>query len=180
MSLSRRTLARNAVWATPVLLVGAVAPVAAASGGGPAPNSDSNYYWSAESQGHFTHLEPAAGHLDFNYSTQISYRADPYVAPPEKACLQVTITFDQPVTLQLLVTTGWDLLSPADNGPATTFVVQACPSGQGGGLSMELIGSQEGPITATSTMTLINGGSTTWSDVEDTASTDLIAGPMLA
>lgn len=173
MPVTRRTLARNAAWATPVLLVGAVVPVASASGGS-TNNDDANYYWSAESQGHFTHLEPAAGDLVFNYSTQISYRSDPYVAPPEKACLQVTIVFDQPVTLQRLVTDSWELISPADNGPATTFVVQACPSGQGGGLSMNLAGSQPGPITATSTMTLINGGSTTWSDVEDTASTDLV------
>ncbi|WP_146202489.1 hypothetical protein [Branchiibius hedensis] len=75
----------------PVLFVGVVTPVASASSG-PAPNSSANYFWDAESQDTYTRLEPAAGDLRFNYSTQISYQADPYVPPPDGACLEVTIS----------------------------------------------------------------------------------------
>lgn len=175
MQVSRRSVARGAAWSVPVIAISVAAPAVAASGGGLAPNSSANYFWSAESQDNYTRLDPAAGDLSFNYSTQISYQADPYVAPPAGACLEVTIAFDEPVTQVNLITGDWVEVNPAGDGPSTTFTYRHCPSAQGGGLSVNFVGSRAGVINSSSSMLLINGGDTTWSNFTSDASATLVA-----
>lgn len=138
------------------------------------PNGVANYFWDAESQNNYTRLDPAAGGLNFNYSTQISYQADPYVAPPKDACLEVTISFTKEVTQVNLVTENWTKVTPGGDGPSTTFTYRKCSSDQGGALSVNFVGFEAGSIEGSSTMTLINGGDTTWSNVVSTADATLV------
>lgn len=168
---SRRTVVRTAAWSAPIIAIAAAAPAASASN---APNATANYFWAAESQGDYTTIAPAAGDLAFTYSTQIAYQADPYVPPPTAGVLVVTIDFTQPVTLSNLITAAWTKEAPGGNGPATHFVVTLTPSGQGAGLSMNFVGNAPGTITAVSTMSLRNGGSTTWSNFTSDATTTLV------
>lgn len=175
MEISRRSVTKAAAWSVPVVATAAASPMASASGGGPAPNSSANYFWDAESQNNYTRLDPAAGDLAFNYSTQISYQSDPYVAPPAGACLEVSISFTQEVTQRNLISADWTKVTPSGDGPSTSFTYRKCPSAQGGALSVNFEGSKAGSISSTSSMTLINGGDTTWSDVASEASTTLVA-----
>lgn len=174
MEISRRALARSAAWSVPVVAIAVAAPAASASGGGPVPNGSANYFWDAESQSNYTRLDPAAGGLQFNYSTQISYQADPYVGPPDGACLEVTISFTREVTQADLVSGDWTKVTPSGNGPSETFTYRKCPSKQGGSLSVNFVGSKPGSIESSSTMTLINGGDTTWTNVVSEAETTLV------
>lgn len=169
--IDRRALIKTSAWAAPVVAVAAAAPSASAS---PAPNSSANYYWAAEAAGGYTTIAPAVGDLAFTYSTQIAYQADPYVPPPTAGVLVVTIDFTQPVTLTNLISGAWVKQTPAANGPATHFVFILTPSAQGGSLSGNFVGSAPGSITAVSTMSLQNGGSTTWSNFTSDASTTLV------
>ncbi|WP_146202490.1 hypothetical protein [Branchiibius hedensis] len=73
------------------------------------------------------------------------------------------------------MTADWVKVSPDGNGPSTTFTYRKCPSAQGGGLSVNFVGSEAGPIDSSSSMLLTNGGDTTWSNFTSDASTTLVA-----
>lgn len=157
---ARRSLLKGAAWGIPVLTASTLVPLAAATGGGgPVPGSEANYYWSQAAGTGLISLEPAESNRRFQLSTQISYTANPYVNPPSGAILQVSISFTQPVTIESL---GWGWTNLTGAGPSTTFVFQLTPSGQGGSLTASFLGTQAGNITATATMLLLNGGTTTW------------------
>lgn len=159
--ISRRTVIKGAAWSVPVIAVGAAVPLAAASTGGTI-NSVANYYWDAEAQGDFTTLVAAQDGLRATFSTQISYRADPWVNPPADASLVVVVTFSSPVTLDAGSSIGGWTSTPGLGSTASSFTFIATPSGFGGALTFNIVGSAPGALTSTATMSLADGGSTTW------------------
>lgn len=172
--ISRRAVVRGAAWSVPVIAVAVATPLAAASGGGTV-NSDANYFWDAESEGDYTSLVAAGGGLAATFSTQISYRADPWVAPPASASLVVVVTFSSPVTLDPASTiTGW-VATPGLGSTGTTFTFVGTPAGFGGSLSFNIIGTVPGTLTSTATMSLTDGGTTTWAAESSAKSTTLVA-----
>ncbi|ALJ19095.1 hypothetical protein [Microbacterium sp. No. 7] len=166
--LPRRALLKGVAWTLPAIAVVAAAPVAAATG--TVPNDEANYYWDAESVGTYTKVEAAQSGLSGTFSTQISYRANPWTNPPADATLQVIVTFTQDVTI--VPPAGWTLVGSATG---QTFVFQRTPAGFGGALSFNFTGTVAGPVTATPTMSLINGGSATWSSLSEPGSAVLVA-----
>ncbi|MFE6733260.1 hypothetical protein [Microbacterium sp. NPDC057650] len=172
---SRRTILKGAAWSVPVIAVAAAVPMAAASA---VPNDGANYFWDAEATGTFASLDAAGSGLNVRFSTRISYDGgDPYQQPPADGILQLTLVFDEPMTLTQPNSQGWTQITPPNDGlgPSTTFVFQKAPSSQGGDLTLNMVGDHAGPVNVAGTMTLINGGTTTWSsDVAD-ASAVLVA-----
>lgn len=171
--LSRRTVIKGAAWSVPVIAAAVAVPMAAASGG--AINSEANYYWDAEAQGAFTSLAAAADGLKATFSTQISYRADPWMNPPADASLLVVVTFDSPVTLDPASSFGSWIPDPAGGSTGTTFLFTKTPSSFGDGLTFNVIGSSPGPITSTATMSLLNGGTTSWASESSAQTATLVA-----
>ena len=170
--ISRRTVVKGAAWSVPVIAVAVATPLAAASGG--VVNDEANYYWDSEAQGAFTSLDAAGDGLGATFSTQISYRADPWAAPPADASLVITVTFDRPVTLDLGSSiSGWTV-TPALGSTATTFMFIAAPSAFGGSLSFNLTGAVPGDLTSTARMSLIDGGATTWAHESSQNSATLV------
>jgi hypothetical protein len=159
--ISRRTVIKGAAWSVPVIAVAAALPLAAASTGGTV-NSEANYYWDAEAQGDFTTLVAAQDGLRATFSTQISYRADPWVNPPADASLVVVVSFSSPVTLDAGSSIGGWTATPSLGSTASSFTFVATPSGFGGALTFNIVGSAAGALTSTATMSLVNGGTTTW------------------
>lgn len=172
--LSRRTVVKGAAWSVPVIAAAVAVPLAAASAGG-FVNSEANYYWAAESQGDYTTLSAAAGGLMATFSTQIAYRANPWVNPPAGASLVVVVTFDSPVRLDAGSSLGGWAPSPALGATATTFSFTVTPSSFGGGLTFNVVGSASGTLTSTATMSLINGGTANWTSESSGKSATLIA-----
>lgn len=160
--VSRRTVVKTAAWSMPVIAAAVAVPLAAASGGGGTINSEANYYWDAEAQGSFTTLVAAQDGLRATFSTQISYRAVPWVSPPDGASLVVVVAFDSPVTLDAGSSLGGWTASPGLGSTGTTFTFTITPSSFGGGLTFNVTGTVAGPLTSTATMSLVNGGTTTW------------------
>ncbi|WP_223627932.1 hypothetical protein [Microbacterium sp. EST19A] len=142
---------------------------------GGAENDTANYYWDAEAEGQFTTLVAAQDGLLATFSTQVSYRAIPWVAPPAGASLVIVVVFDSPVTLSAAsVITGWSV-TPFLGSTASSFTFVATPSGFGGGLTFNVVGSVAGPLTSTATMTLVNGGTTTWAQESSAETATLTA-----
>lgn len=158
--ISRRTLIKGAAWSAPVIAVAVAAPLAAASAT-VVPNSTANYYWDAEAQGAFTSLVAASGGLRATFSTQISYRANPWMSPPAGGSLVVVVTFSSPVTLDPASSFGAWAPQPVGGSTATSFTFIRTPSSFGDALSFNVIGSAPGELRSTATMTLLNGGSAT-------------------
>ena len=175
--ISRRTVVKGAAWSVPVIAAAVAAPMAAASGdGNTVTNSDANYYWASESQSTWSSLDPAQGNLEVRYSTRIAFKQEPWTSgPPAGGVLQVTVVFSQDVTLKAPIGQNWLQSSPAGLGPARTFVFQLSPSGFGGDISINLNGTTPGAITASSTMSLINGGTTTWASESSDATAVLVS-----
>lgn len=171
--LSRRSVIKGAAWSVPVIAAAIAVPMAAASGA--AINSEANYYWDAEAQGAFTSLVPAVGGLKATFSTQISYRATPWVNPPAGASLVVVVTFDSPVTLDGASSFGSWTPDPAAGSTGTTFVFTKTPPSFGDGLTFNVIGSGPGVLRSTATMTLIAGGTTTWASESSSQTASLVA-----
>lgn len=159
--ISRRTMVKGAAWSLPVIAVATAVPLAAASTGGTI-NSEANYYWDAEAQGDFTTLVAAQDGLRATFSTQISYRADPWVNPPADASLVVAVVFDSPVTIDAGSSIGGWSATPGLGSTASSFTFVSTPSGFGRALTFNVVGSAPGPLTSTATMSLLNGGTTTW------------------
>lgn len=159
--ISRRTVIRGAAWSVPVIAVGVALPLAAASTGGTI-NSAANYYWDAEAEGAFTSLVAAQDGLQATFSTQISYRSDPFVSPPADASLVVVVEFDSPITLDAGSSLGGWSATPGLGSTASSFSFVITPPSFGGALTFNIRGSAPGPLTSTATMSLINGGTTTW------------------
>lgn len=172
--ISRRTIVKGAAWSVPVIAAAVAVPLAAASVGG-VVNSEANYYWAAESQGDYTTLSAAAGGLMATFSTQIAYRATPWVNPPAGASLVVIVTFDSPVRLDAGSSLGGWTPSPALGSTATTFAFTLTPSSFGGGLTFNVVGTAPGTLTSTATMSLVDGGTTTWASESSGKSAMLIA-----
>ncbi|WP_435745597.1 hypothetical protein [Microbacterium sp. PMB16] len=171
--ISRRTVVKAAAWSVPVIAVGVAVPLAAASGG--VVNNAANYYWDAEAQGDFTTLVAAQDGLKATFSTQISYRADPWVNPPAAASLVVVVTFSSPVTLDAGSALGGWSASPAAGSTASSFTFIGTPSGFGGALTFNIVGSVPGALTSTATMSLLDGGMTTWARESSAETATLIA-----
>jgi len=173
--ISRRTVVKGAAWSVPVIAAAVAAPMAVASGdGNTVTNSDANYYWASQST--WSSLDPAQGNLEVRYSTRIAFKQEPWTSgPPAGGVLQVTVVFSQEVTLKAPIGQNWVQSSPAGLGPARTFVFQLSPSGFGGDISINLNGTTPGAITASSTMSLINGGTTTWASESSDATAVLVS-----
>ncbi|UJP10780.1 hypothetical protein L2X99_03810 [Microbacterium sp. KUDC0406] len=172
---SRRTVLKGAAWSVPVVAVATAVPLAAAS---EAPNDEANYFWDSEATGTFATLDPAGSGLNVRFSTRISYDGgNPYQQPPANGIIQITLVFDQPMTLTQPNTQGWVQVTPSEGGlgPSTTFVFQKTPSSQGGDLTLNMVGDHAGPVNVNGTMTLLNGGTTTWSSEVAEASAILVA-----
>ncbi|MCT1478066.1 hypothetical protein [Microbacterium sp. p3-SID336] len=172
--ISRRTLIKGAAWSAPVIAVAVAAPLAAASGT-VVPNGVANYYWDAEAQGAFTSLVAAGGGLRATFSTQISYRANPWVNPPSGASLVVVVSFSSPVTLDPASSFGQWTPVPPGGSSATSFTFTRTPSSFGDALSFNVIGTAPGALTSTATMSLINGGSATATTEPSAQTATLIA-----
>lgn len=172
--LSRRTLVKGAAWSVPVIAAAVALPMAAASGN-ITGNDAANYYWDAEAQGGFTALVPAAGGLKATFSTQISYRADPWRNPPTDASLVIVVTFDSPVTLDPASSLGSWSASPSAGSTATVFTFTRTPSSFGDGLTFNVTGSAPGTLTSTATMSLVNGGTTTWASESSAQTATIVA-----
>lgn len=168
LTLSRRTVVKGAAWSIPVIAAAVAAPGASASG--PTQNDTANYYWAPESTGKYTTVDAAASGLAGTFSTQIAYQANPWVNPPEGASLQVIVSFSQPVTITNTPSGGWT--QSGTTGSSFTFVLT--PSSFGASLSFDFVGTAAGSITATPSMSLINGGSTTWSSLTQPGSATLV------
>ncbi|UQN31046.1 hypothetical protein [Brachybacterium kimchii] len=136
------------------------APAIAASEPGPALNDEANYYWNVAADAHFITVAAAESHLQFQVSAQVSYRADPWVPPPDGATLQIVIELSQPAQLSS-VGAGW-VASPATGTTATTFTFSLTPASQGGGLSATFFGTEAGELTAHGTMSVLDPGEATW------------------
>lgn len=157
--MDRRALLKGAAWSVPVIAAAVAAPLAAASGDSAAlPNSDANYYWEGAASAEWATLRPAAGNLEFTFSAQTAYRADPWTGPPASGTLVFTLSFTQPVRLLGATPAGW---GPSDGGSHREFTSTAS-SAYGPNLYANFVGSEPGEITGTATMTLLDGGSTTW------------------
>lgn len=167
--LSRRTVIRGAAWSVPVVAAAVAVPMAAAST--PQPNSTANYYWDPSADADFTTLDAATSGLRAQFSTQISYQADPWVSPPEGATLVVTVFSSGPVTVNN-VGNGWTHQVSGD-GQTVTFM--ATPASFGGGLTADIVGTVPGPLTSTATMSLPDGGSATWAQEPAQATAILVA-----
>lgn len=172
--ITRRTIVKGAAWSVPVIAAAVAAPLAAASVGG-VINSEANYYWAAESQGDYTTLSAAAGGLMATFSTQIAYRATPWVNPPAGASLVVVVTFDSPVRLDQGSSLGAWTANPGLGTTATSFTFMVTPSSFGGGLTFNVVGSVPGTLTSAATMSLINGGASTWASESSGKSATLTA-----
>ncbi|MBK0332955.1 hypothetical protein I8D64_16245 [Brachybacterium sp. MASK1Z-5] len=129
------------------------APAIAASEPGPAPNDEANYYWNVAANAHFITVAAAESHLQFQVSAQVSYRADPWVSPPDGATLQIVIDLSQPAQLSS-VGAGW-VASPATGTTASSFTFPLAPASQGGGLSATFFGTEAGELTAHGTMSVL-------------------------
>lgn len=162
--ISRRIVAKGVAWSAPAMVVATAAPAVAASGpgDGPVPNADANYYWDVGADAPFAELDPAQSELRFQFSTQINYRADPWVDPPAGASLQIAVQFTQPVTLES-VGSGWDA-TPGAGQTATEFVFVATPAAFGGGFTGSFLGSEAGEVSATAVMSVLNPGDATWAE----------------
>ncbi|MFC0675139.1 hypothetical protein [Brachybacterium hainanense] len=173
---SRRAALRGAAWAAPVVGIAISAPALAASEGGPVPNEEADYYWSSESQGTYTRLDAEPGRLSAQYSTQVSFRSNPPgTQPPAGGVLVLRVEFDQPVTIERLTTTQWDLMEPGSlDTPSAVWEFHLSPSGQGGSLDFALVGTRPGPISVETTMGLHFGGPTTWSETRNGTSAVLV------
>ena len=172
--ISRRNVVKGAAWSVPVIAAAVALPMAAASGNN-ITNDEANYYWDAEAQGGFTALVPATGGLKATFSTQISYRATPWVSPPAGASLVVVVTFSSPVTLDPASSLGSWVPVPPSGSTATTFTFTKTPPSFGDGLTFNVIGSASGPLTSTATMSLLSGGTTTWASESSAKTTTIVA-----
>ncbi|MGS0560052.1 hypothetical protein [Microbacterium aurugineum] len=171
--VSRRTVVVGAAWSVPVIAAAVAVPLAAASTN--TSNDAANYYWDAEAQGAFTSLVPASGGLRATFSTQISYRADPWANPPTGASLVVVVTFSTPVTLDAASSFGSWVPAPAGGSSATTFTFTKTPPNFGDALSFNVVGSAPGPLTSSATMSLVDGGTTTWSTEPSAQTATIVA-----
>ena len=171
--ISRRTLVKGAAWSVPVIAAAVALPMAAASGSNTS-NDLANYYWDAEAQGGYTALVPAAGELRATFSTQISYRADPWANPPAGASLVVVVTFSSPVTLGPSTLGTWTAAPPSGSS-ATTFTFTKTPASYGDALTFNVVGSAPGALTSTATMSLTDGGTTTWSSEPSAQTATIVA-----
>lgn len=173
--ISRRTLVTGAAWSVPVIAAAVALPMAAASGTNTS-NSVANYYWDAEAQGGYTALVPAAGALKATFSTQISYRSQPdWVGPPAGASLVVVVEFSSPVMLDPGSSLGSWVPAPASGSSARTFTFTKTPASFGDALTFNVVGSAPGTLISTATMSLINGGSTTWTSEPSAQSAAIVA-----
>ena len=170
--VKRRVLLAAAGWAAPSAAISVSAPAIAASGGGE-DNGTANYYWDSESQGTYTRLDPATSGLSCEYSTQISYRADPWVEPPANGVLVVRVTFSQEVELDE-VPSGWAQELPAVGGSAESYVFTLTPSAYGSALTFRFFGEAPGRLDVDTFMGLRNGAGTTWSTTDNADSTTLV------
>lgn len=109
------------------------------------------------------------------FSTQIGYRATPWVNPPAGASLVVAVAFDSPVTLDGASSFGSWTPDPAAGSTGTTFVFTRTPPGFGDGLTFNVIGSGPGALRSTATMSLINGGVSTWASESSSRTASLVA-----
>ncbi|MEV4667698.1 hypothetical protein [Microbacterium sp. LWO12-1.2] len=110
------------------------------------------------------------------FSTQIGYRATPWVNPPAGASLVVVVVaFDSPVTLDGASSFGSWTPDPAAGSTGTTFVFTKTPPSVGDGLTFNVIGSDPGALRSTATMSLINGGTTTWASESSSQTVSLVA-----
>lgn len=172
--ISRRTLVKGAAWSVPVIATAVALPMAAASGN-IVTNDEANYYWDAEAQGGFTALVPASGGLKATFSTQISYRATPWVNPPAGASLEVIVVFSSPVTLDPGSSFGSWVPVPPSGSSATVFTFTKTPPNYGDALTFNVVGSVPGTLTSTATMRLIDGGATTWASEPSAQTTTIVA-----
>ncbi|QYM63045.1 hypothetical protein [Microbacterium sp. Se5.02b] len=172
--ISRRTVIRGAAWSVPVIAAAVAMPMAAASGN-VITNDAANYYWDAEAQGGFTTLVPATGGLKATFSTQISYRADPWVNPPAGASLEVVVVFSSPVTLDPASPLGSWASVPPGGSSATVFTFTKTPPNFGDGLTFNVVGTAPGTLTSTATMRLVNGGTTTWASEPSAQTATIVA-----
>lgn len=173
--MSRRTVLRGAAWSVPVITVALAIPASAASVAGGALNTLANYYWDAEAQGSFTTLVAAADGLRATFSTQISYRADPWVPPPEEASLIAVVEFDTPVTLDAGSDLGGWSSTPALGSTGSSFTFVITPPSFGGALTFNVVDTVPGSLTSTATMSLVNGGMTTWAQESSAETATLVA-----
>lgn len=136
------------------------APAVAASSPGPAPNDSANYYWDVAAGTSFLTVDPASSELAFQISAQVSYRADPWVNPPDGASLQVIVVLDQPARLDR-VDLGWGAV-PGVGSSAVQFTLTLTPASFGGGLSAAFVGTAPGEVVVQGTMSVLNPGGATW------------------
>jgi hypothetical protein len=165
---------QSAAWSVPVIAAAVALPMAAASGSNTS-NDVANYYWDAEAQGGYTALVPAAGALKATFSTQISYRADPWMSPPAGASLVIVVEFSSPVTLDPGSSLGSWVPAPASGSSARTFTFTKTPASFGDALTFNVVGSSPGTLTSTATMSLLNGGATTWSSEPSAQTATIVA-----
>jgi hypothetical protein len=171
--LPRRALLRGTAWSAPAITLAVAAPALAASPPGPVPNDEANYFWREAANTRFLTVEPSADKLQFQASTQISYRAEPWVPPPAGASLQVILTLTQPARLTG-IGDGWDV-TPAVGTTAEQFTFTRTPSSEGGGLTGTFFGTEAGEITVQGVMSLLNPGETTWAEEPASDSGVLVA-----
>jgi hypothetical protein len=172
--ISRRSLVASAAWSVPVIAAAVALPMAAASGNN-LTNREANYYWAAEAQGGFTALAAAAGGLKATFSTQIGYRATPWVSPPAGASLVVVVQFSTPVTLDPGTRLDAWVPSPPSGSSATTFTFTRTPASFGDALTFNVIGSAPGELESRASMAVLNGGSTTWASEPSSKTAVLVA-----
>ncbi|MDF2508138.1 MAG: hypothetical protein K0Q52_1997 [Microbacterium sp.] len=165
---------RGAAWSVPVIAATVALPMAAASGSN-ISNNAANYYWDAEAQGGYTALVPAAGALKATFSTQISYRATPWMNPPAGGSLVVVVEFSSPVTLDPGSSLGAWAPAPASGSFSQTFTFTKTPASFGDALSFNVVASAPGALTSTATMRLLNGGETTWSSEPSAQTATIVA-----
>ncbi|MGB3374302.1 MAG: hypothetical protein WBA87_04095 [Microbacterium sp.] len=169
--ITRRTIVKGAAWSVPVIAAAVAAPMAAASGD--TDNNGADFYWNPPSSAPFVWVNSDGWNSTGELSTTISYRG--LSAIPADAIFQLQVVFDREVTL--LAAPGSWTLTPGI-GPSTQFVLQAPASAGGHNLSVRF--RAESPadpadnlISVSASMSVIGGGSVTWSTAPAVDSVDL-------
>ena len=156
----RRTILKGAAWSTPVIEAAIGAQAASGSDGGCIPNSDADFFWATSAAADCSTLSALVGERQMTYSTQISYRSAPWRNPT--GLFLLSITFNVQVSL-LELPASWTLITPSSGmGPETMFTFAAAASSGGHHVSAKFVPLAPAEVTAFSSMSLLNGGATTW------------------
>lgn len=161
--LTRRDAIRGAAWSIPIVAAAVALPLAAAS------TDDGDYQWWAPANSRPLTIIPDEGGERGTVTANIVFTGQ---TPPPGAELHLRLVFQPPVVLVTDPPAPWVRVSPTELGTPTSVVEYVLvPAGQGGSPSFTVSGS--GLIDVTASMSLVNGGAATWTDLNIQASAHL-------